>query len=175
VFYGGGVPRPGLVIDEPVRSIDIMPTLLHLFDLRAPAHLQGQSLVPLLRAAAGMESPGDDWIRRPIVSQKIATEDERMSPPPRKVGKTAISDGRWKLVHNEPRAEGEPEFELYDRQIDPLDRHDLASEHPEIVAGLRQQLDEWTKEVGRVRLDAEGSGEIDAEALRDIRAMGYAK
>ncbi len=175
VLFGAGVPKAGVVIDEPVRSIDIMPTLLEVFDLRAPAHLQGQSMVPLLRTAAGLTVPADAWAQRPIVTEKPSLADERFSPPPRRAGMVAISDGRWKLIHNEPREEGKPEWELYDRAADPLDRHDVAAENPDIVERLQRELADWRAEVGGVRLDAGHMGELDAEELRAMRALGYAK
>ncbi|MGH9175010.1 MAG: sulfatase, partial [Vicinamibacterales bacterium] len=44
-----GVLPAGRVVDDVVQTIDIMPTLLAISGLAAPAEVQGQSLVPLIR------------------------------------------------------------------------------------------------------------------------------
>ena len=50
---------------EPVQLIDIMPTVLELVDVKSPAGIQGQSLVPLLK--------GQPFSRNaPVMASKLA-------------------------------------------------------------------------------------------------------
>ena len=50
-----GVVKPGLRVQQMVQNIDYAPTFMEMAGLRAPASVQGRSLVPLLRG----ESPAD--------------------------------------------------------------------------------------------------------------------
>ena len=65
LWWPGGVPA-GVTVDETVRSIDLMPTLLALSGLTAPRRIQGQSLLPLMGTPAGRRRRGPrnglhDW------------------------------------------------------------------------------------------------------------------
>jgi arylsulfatase A len=57
----------------------------------------------------------------------------------------AVRDGRWKLrVSNHGRlgaSAGEPAIpELYDLEVDPSERYDLAAQHPDVVSRLRGMM-----------------------------------
>ncbi len=113
---------------------DLLPTLLELATGAAPREeLDGMSLAPLLR---GEELPLDDRIvvinfsRMP--GMKVAYTDQDVAIP-HKDGAVVLWK-RWRLVENR---------ELYDLATDPLQERDVAAEHPEIVARLRNHLDQW--------------------------------
>jgi arylsulfatase A-like enzyme len=55
IIVAPGVTRPGSRTDAPVSLQDIYPTLVELADLDLPGHVEGRSLVPLLR------DPDMDW------------------------------------------------------------------------------------------------------------------
>ena len=46
---------------------------------------------------------------------------------------------RWKLFSNEDGTH----LELYDLGDDPLEKRDLSGGNPQVVAGLKQKLEEW--------------------------------
>jgi arylsulfatase A-like enzyme len=55
IVVAPGVTTPGSRSDQPVSLMDIYPTLAELADLDVPRHVEGRSLVPLLR------EPSRDW------------------------------------------------------------------------------------------------------------------
>jgi len=90
-------------------------------------------------------------------------------------GSNAIIVDGWKLVHHVIRPAGRPEYELFDHGKDPLDRHDLAPQRPDMVARLSREMEAWRRmaEQARLKPDAATAREVSAEELERLRALGY--
>ena len=85
----------------------------------------------------------------------------------------AISDGRWKLVEAFATAGAPAERQLFDREADPLDQNNLASEHPEVVAALAEQLEAWRSWAQERMLEPDSVDNLSAEELARLRSLGY--
>src|SRR2546430_1210322 len=58
--------RKGVMIDQQVQNIDIMPTVLALVGIQGPTNMQGRSLVPLLNG-----SGTGAWQEQPAITQAM--------------------------------------------------------------------------------------------------------
>ena len=167
----------GLVVNDVVQSIDVMPTLLELSGITPPEGVQGQSFVPLVREpSGGVRAAG--WQRRPAITAKALTDPKKgAAPPPHDTESFAITDGQWKLVRNTVRPHGGPEFELYDFAKDPLNLTDVSSQHPDVVARLSKALDGWKQmaQAARLKPDAETTKNLSPEQLQRLRSLGYVR
>lgn len=113
-----------------VETVDLYPTLAELAGLPAPQvpqPLDGESLVPLLRQP---DRPREDHAYH-------------VFPRGRYLGR-AIRTARHRLVVWTPQDQGAgpTHVELYDYQADPLETRNLAEAQSEVVAKLRQILDQ---------------------------------
>jgi arylsulfatase A-like enzyme len=176
ILWGPGRVPNGRTVERTVQTIDVMPTLLEISRLRAPAGMQGHSLWPLVRgaaAAAGVAS-ADGVESLPAVSEKAEIK-EIAGPPPRDTASDAIIVGRWKLIHNTKRPAGKPEYELYDHAADPLDARDLAAQHPAEVARLSKALQSWRRmaAAARVTSDADATATLSPAELERLKSLGY--
>ncbi|MDQ3623752.1 MAG: sulfatase [Verrucomicrobiota bacterium] len=134
-----GVAAKGAVAQSPVGQIDLYPTLAELCGVKAPANLQGQSLVPMLKDPA---VKGRGW---------ALTQVERGGGIRRFGASPATGDGgqrffgyslrtaRWRYTE---WGEGEKGRELYDHDADPKELTNLAAvaAHARTVEELSQQL-----------------------------------
>jgi hypothetical protein len=100
---------------------DVLPTLIELCGLKAPAALKpdGRSLAPLL-ARERAETPD-----RMMIVQYGQT--------PKKYESTVIWS-KWRLVNG---------TELYDLKSDPGQTADLAEKNPEVARKMREHYDAW--------------------------------
>jgi arylsulfatase A-like enzyme len=134
-----GVLDGGGAVTDRVRNVDIAPTVLDVEGLEADPRMSGRSMLPLVR---GRHDPEP----RAVVSEGR--------------GSRAILWGSWRLtVHDpapraaapkpgadDPASGGDApvelvfEDELYDHSTDPGERHNVARQHPEVVADLRARL-----------------------------------
>lgn len=126
-----GVIPAGTAYDEPVISLDILPTALAAAGRPATAaesearQLDGVDLRPALSGTA-TAPPHETLVWR-----------FRFPGPEAGQQKFAIRQGRWKLV----RDGGPPA--LYDLVADPGEKTDLAAREPERAAALRAEWDRW--------------------------------
>ena len=174
--WPGHLPE-GVKITETVRSIDIMPTVLQLCRLPIPREAQGQSMVPLFATAAdgqklAFAAPG--WESLPAV-----TEQNAMTEPPSEGESFGIIQDGWKLIHYTKPVAGYPVDGLYDHRQDPLDHHNLAYQHPDIVERLKKALDEWKANAGeaaeKIKSDSLLENDMSSEDLEHLRSLGYVK
>jgi len=184
ILYRPGALPAGAVVERTVETVDLMPTLLALSGLPAPERMQGESLLPLVSQAARPQqqaaSPSSRWTAyaaeeasRPAFSQKARTLDFGGPPPHELAAYTVVLDG-WKLIYNPERPEGWPEHELYDHRNDPLNRTDVAGEHPQVVERLAPLLKEWLAETEAAALSAEEAAEgLTEQELEKLRSLGY--
>jgi arylsulfatase A-like enzyme len=125
-----GVLEPRTV-KERVRNTDIVPTILDLEGVDATAaraKMSGRTLLGLARGETEADA-------RVIVSEGRGTR--------------AILSGKYRYVAREPAAQklqiGDREVmvadELYDLEDDPGERHNIAHDHPDVVAEMRARLD----------------------------------
>ena len=146
------------VVSEPVRSIDLAPTLFELAGVAAPESVDGRSLVPLMRGEAEATS-------RSALSYSLP-ETEYGRPV------ASVRDSDWKLIQREAGWQGrnhwsEREVELYDLRSDPGETKNLAAERPDLVAPMQSLVDGWRERGGEREEDL---SEQDREMLR---ALGY--
>jgi arylsulfatase A-like enzyme len=171
-WYPRGVPS-GLEVPQTVQLLDVMPTLLELSGLAPPAECQGQSLTPLLTAAAtavGKDAPRG-WRPRPAIVQRPHYDGRDQLQA---VESTAILLDGWKLIHHSRPRPGIPEVELFDHRNDPLDQHDLAGERPDVVARLSASLTAWRQQAEEARIRDDGvAGSLEPDELARLRALGY--
>jgi arylsulfatase A-like enzyme len=131
-FYEGGLRIPmivrwpgkvdaGAVSDHLCYFPDIMPTLAELAGLDRPSQTDGISLVPLLL--------GEDTVGRGQEEHKALFWESK--------GSMAVRLGHWKAI--KPKAKAD--FELYDLSNDLQELNNVADQHPEIMAGVRQVVE----------------------------------
>jgi arylsulfatase A-like enzyme len=117
-----GVWDAGSQYDEPVSSLDVLPTFLAAAEVSVPSGLDGVDLAPYLASAReGRPHETLFW--------KLDTH-------------AAIRHGDWKLVRLPDR-----EPFLFDLANDEGESLDLAAEEPALVRDLLQRLATWENEL----------------------------
>ncbi len=117
-----GVIPGGRNYDHPVSALDVAATAAALAEIKTGSgELDGVNLLPFLKEdKAGAPHEALYW---------------------RWMAQSAVREGRWKLLRG-----GEREY-LYDLDQDLGEKHNLATQHPEIAARLREKLQQWSAEL----------------------------
>jgi len=176
--YPGTLPQ-GLVIDDPVEIVDVMPTVLEVNGLRGPKIMQGQSLTSLFTAntsekVAEATSVVDTRNIGAAFSIKARTKD-LASPPPQETESFSVVLDEWKLIHNTHREGNIPEFELFYEKQDPLNLKNVAEQNPAVVKRLNSILEEWRHKssLSKLKPDSEAAKGLSQEELERLRSLGY--
>jgi choline-sulfatase len=161
-----GVAQPDTVCTEPVSLIDLYPTLCDLTKTKAPAHLDGTSLAPLLRDPAA-KSP------RPAIT--VMGGGAQVS--------YAARTDQWRYIRYADGSE-----ELYDHQTDPhewnnvaaapsneLLKKDIATFFPEVFQRASRPVDEIATAPspdGSIHLKLQPGDELTAAESPEITGRG---
>jgi arylsulfatase A-like enzyme len=120
------------VCETPVTSTDFFPTMLEMagLPLRPGQHVDGVSLVPLLRDGGTLRREAIYW-HYPHYGNQGGSPGG------------AIRAGDWKLI--ELFEDGR--LELYNLRADVGERHNRVEEQPERAKALHRKLAAWRKSV----------------------------
>lgn len=138
IMAGPGV-TPGAVAQAPVGLIDLYPTLTELCGVKAPANLQGQSLVPMLKDP---KAEGRGWVISQVVRGggfKRMGASAAAGDNGKRIFGYSLRTPRWRYTE---WAEGQEGRELYDHDTDPKELTNLAEkpDHAATVTELSTQL-----------------------------------
>jgi len=139
-LYEGGIRTPFLVrwpgkvaagsISEHAGAFwDVMPTLVEIAGAPLPRYTDGLSFLPTLL--------GQNTQQR---HRYLYWEFHEGG------GKQAVRMGKWKGVRLQVKENPHTPLELYDLSNDMAERHNVADQHPDIVAQLQQAMDEAHQE-----------------------------
>lgn len=152
VFAGLARLPGGRSIAAPVRTVDIVPTVLDLLGLPPLPGSDGVSLVSLIEGKS----------RDPeLTAYGEATRFHGLFglAPLR-----FVRQGSWKYIHK-------VNPELYDLAQDPAELRDLAEQRPEVVARLRGRLEQLLAAAPPASADARSA--VDAQTAARLEALGY--
>jgi arylsulfatase A-like enzyme len=139
IEWPGGKIGGGRDVDRLAKDIDLLPTLVELCGLRDDGTKRaGRSLRPLLEP--GHRGTNAAWADRTIIVD--TQRDELMH----KGRQACVMTQQWRLVNLS--LDGDPSrLELYDILEDPGEQHNIAAQHPSVVAALSEQYDAWWKTI----------------------------
>jgi tetratricopeptide (TPR) repeat protein len=148
VVWAPGLFRPH-VVSEPVRHVDLLPTLLDVVSAPIPEGLPGRSLLPLLARR------GEGSGRTSYFEALSASLNRRWAPL------HGLREGRLKFIDL-------PLPELYDLEADPAEARNLVASRPQDLERLRGRLAALRVEDRGIRRVAE-----NRETVERLRALGY--
>ena len=151
VMSWGGWKGGGLHIPREVSGVDVMPTVLSLLGVAAPAGVDG---VDLTKSPAGAD--------RAILGETLEGLDQYAVAP-----LLTLRQGGMKYIYA-------PEPELYDVLADPDEEHNLVDEQPEVAAKLRKLLEQ--NHGGDLAKAAyiKNTEQLSPDEIRQLQALGYA-
>ena len=138
----------GVVVDQAVSNVDVMPTALGLLGLSSPADLDGRDLSG---AVSGSLAPrGPVYLESELAAQRFGFHPE-----------LAIADQGMKLFDT-------PSMRLYDLALDPRELTDVSADQPETVARLHA----FREQVWAARESGEAAA-MSPELMEQLAALGY--
>ena len=144
----------GRRVADPVRSVDLMPTVLDLMSIPAPAGIRGVSLAPLMTGVRStMDLEGYAEALYPL--HHFGWSETR-----------AWRVGRYKAI-DAPR----PEF--YDLARDPHETTNLYADRRTVADGMIARLREIERDAPRDDSVSKPAPEVDPEARARLAALGY--
>ncbi len=117
--WPGHIP-PGTVSDHLAAFWDIMPTLADLSGTQSPADADGLSFVPTLLGQS--DQPQPEYLYWEFAGYG---------------GQQAVRIGKYKAIRRDLK-KGNKTFALYDLSQDIGEQNDIADQHPQIMAQVRQ-------------------------------------
>jgi len=125
----GGAAQHGVVIEEQVRTTDILPTILSLTKVPAPAELNGESMMPIIGRAEAAEHILFAETDYPL----------RFGWAPLR----SVRDEGFKFIEA-------PKPELYNLRSDPSEKQNLynQAEHQAVISRLTGEIHLWQESVG---------------------------
>jgi arylsulfatase A-like enzyme len=145
LFSLPGVVQPGDRGEQFCSTVDFLPTLLAAAGAPIPEGLPGHNLWPCLKS--GEASP-----RKDVFGETFAHDIPDLEDPEGGLVYRWVIEDRWKLILTydgdvgrqtdvHPRTEKRPQ--LFDLRADPHEDHNLAADHPEVVARLADKIGAW--------------------------------
>jgi len=125
-----GQIKQGIVIDDPISTIDFLPTFVALASGRVKPEwkLDGINVMPRLTGQQKSLPTRDLFWRRHGSS-----------------GPIAVRNGDWKVIHNRDQRGARPE--LYRLADDISEAKNLADRHPDRVAEMMARLKKWESQL----------------------------
>jgi tetratricopeptide (TPR) repeat protein len=151
----------GRRVAQPVRTVDILPTVLDLLQVPVPDSLAGVSLAPLLAGAREM----------PNVSTSNVSIDgygEAMYPLHHYGWSelTATRSDRYKLIDA-------PRPELYDLERDPHEQTNIFEERRSVADAMLRNLRAQKQAMAANAPAAPKNADVDPETRARLAALGY--
>ena len=137
------------VISAPARLVDVMPTILDLVGVQAPAPIDGRSVRPIVGSDGRGEAPESYF-------EALNANITRNWAP-----LTGIVMGGLKVIDL-------PVPELYDLRADPGERQNLYARRRDAARPLEQRLDALTAHAPQA-----AAGPVDPETAQRLRSLGY--
>jgi arylsulfatase A-like enzyme len=154
IVWGAGIPA-GVVIEEPVTLLDILPTVVEIAGGEVEGPVQGLSLV----ARFGGPLPGLE--HRTLFAEGYGKDSLPMYC-------------MWRGAHKYITGASPGRGELYDLSRDPGERHELSAASPATAADLRSAIEAWHREsldLGQ-RFES-GERVLDEDVVDRLRTLGY--
>ncbi|HSF16769.1 MAG TPA: sulfatase [Vicinamibacteria bacterium] len=146
------------VVSEPVRVLDVMPTVFDVVGIDKPATFDGESMMSLIR--------GESSSRRPVFAESTLYGPERV----------AWRTERYKYIHDATTGR-EGIGELYDWQEDPKESLNLADEKPELAVKMRSELFDFYAHLRDRARNMEEPDFVNLSPVRieELRSLGYVR
>lgn len=183
----------GTVIENQVRLVDIMPTILETVGIEIPGTISGHSLIKLISTGGNdSEMPeyaysehlrGDNLYRQSIRKNGfkfIRSFHPSPSHSSRNDGKGIGEDG-WSqedfllnLINPESGSRGNVIREFFDLNNDPGEKQNIFRQRMTIVRELEKELDRWMRVREPWISGRSGKkSKIDPETVKELRNLGY--
>ncbi|MDP6977468.1 MAG: sulfatase [Myxococcota bacterium] len=159
----------GLVVEPHVANVDVWPTILDLLGLPPLDRADGRSLMPLIEAAASDGPPSDE--ARALADRSLFSQLDLSWGQVE-----AEADPLIAMIKDGHRAIARPKLErhrwLYDHNVDPLERQNIAEQEAERYAEFRAEMDAFLAEGKESAVETKDI-ELDQMRLHQLRALGY--
>jgi len=142
------------VIQQRVRHIDILPTILDILEMDAPQDVQGRSLFALIK------NPKKWKVDDSYFEAMTAQLNSNWAPL------QGILSGKFKYIDL-------PIKELYDLESDPREEKNLVEDKKSVVKELDNGLNKLLKGYSSPSSKREQRRKEDLETLKKLEALGY--
>jgi arylsulfatase A-like enzyme len=154
--------KPGGVVTDLVRVVDILPTILDALGMPIPPDLEGVSLLPAIQG----KPPTDLWAYGESGSSYMEVDPDLHYPGVRgKHRMIRTKDRKFVLV---PRPEGDRKS-LFDLGQDPKELQDIASAQPAEV----HQLDSLLRPIMSADRKPKAERKLTDAETEALRSLGY--